>query len=541
MARRRKNSRSLLGIVLCIPIAFIVYFAISFSSHNIPPDSISSVSMTLPGGEQYVYSDSEQISFFVDALLDAKSISSPVRDISDETPVLLQYDRGDKILSYKLYPQLNLTGCMLADNNGSLYLLSSDSAVSMLVRPELQYLYQGFMLPELNIISKNGDVLIPPSEYSWLYKKIDGNFYPDNQTKKYSPSEIGVTSIYPDSDNTLSFSKEPSEITVSYLTENGDILAISDLNYLSFQKDTRIQVSLTAKWSKLGGAEFYGEATYSFPLMYDIPAVVTLGRNIFSAGDVAVLNIEHLNENEQITLTTQLDTSMIICNAQDETSFALLPISLNNSAGEYTIGFEVAGKTYSDSITIKQGNVERSLLSVTESEYSEMLSPEVLTQTSERFREVFSSSEKQAYFDLGSRFTAPLKGSVYADYGKEVIISTDATTHRVPGVVYTVSDETAVKAAQRGRIVFAEALTVTGNTVIIDHGYGIMTCYFNLKSFDCAVGDIVQQGEIIAYSGSTGFTDGRSILHYAVTVNSVFVNPQVFYDGIDLPNTETTE
>ena len=537
MARRRKNgSRSLLGILLCIPLAFIVYFAISFSSHNISPDSVVSVGVTLPDGQQYLYTDNEQVSFFVNALLDSKSISSPVRDISGETPVTLFYDRGDKTLTYKLYPQLNLSGCMLVDTNGSYFLLTSDTAKNMLVRHELQYLYADRLLPVLSIVSDAGTITVAPAEYNWLYKKIDGNYYPDRITETFDNASDTVNSIFPDTGSTLVFSVEPSEFSISFTTERGDAHTISDLSFLNFSDDTGIVMTVTAKWSELGGADFYGEATYTFPLIYDIPAVVSLEQNVFAPGDFAVLSLKYLNNNEKITLNTQLATSDIICYSQGDTSFALLPISVNNSPGEYTINFSVGGTSYSDTVTITQMDFERSLLSVTEEDYHQMLSPEVLFQTGEMLSAVFGQTSEEAYYKFGDVFTPPLKGTVYAKYGKEFILSQDAAMYRVPGTVFTVASGTAVKAAQRGRVVFAEAITATGNTVIIDHGFGVMSCYFNLKNFDCKAGDIVQQGEIIAYSGSTGFTSGLSVLHYAVAVNGVFVNPNIFYSQMTLPD-----
>lgn len=534
MARKRKT-HSLLGIILCIPIAFIVYFTISYSSHNISPDSVNSVSLTLPDGEQFTYSDSEQVEYFVNALLDAKNITTPIRDINDETPIILQVDRGDKILKYELYPQLNLSGCMVIDSSDSIYLLTSDTAESLLVRHELQYVYRDSLLPRLSVVSDHGSSEILPADYTWYYKKVDGNYYPDKITAVYDRAENTVNSVYPNSNSEFTFSVEPSELDVSFVTSKGDILAISDISYLSFEKDTAVEVTITAKWSELGGADFYGDATYSFPLLYDIPAVITLDKKTYNQGDIAVLNIKHLNEDEQISLETQLDTPGVVCYSQGESTFALLPISCNNDAGEYTLDFLAGGTSYNETVTVNETVSDRSFLSVPKEQYNEMLSPDAIEQTSKKLAKVFSDAGDEAQYSFGSVFKPPLAGTVLAEYGREVIVSEDATSHRMIGTVYSAADGTAVKSAQRGKIVFAESLNVTGNTVIIDHGYGIMSCYFNLKDFDHAVDDIVQQGEIIAYSGSTGYTNGKSILSYAVAVNGVFVNPDIFYNEISLP------
>ncbi|HAN21505.1 MAG: hypothetical protein A2Y15_00740 [Clostridiales bacterium GWF2_36_10] len=534
MTRRKKSSQTLIGIILCIPIAFIAYFIISYSSHNISPESVNSISITLPSGEQYTYDDREQIDFFVNAQLDSKRISTPVRDITNESPVVLQYDRGDKLVNFKLYPQLNLSGCMLVDSDNTMFLMATDTAGDLLVRPEFQYLYNESLLPILSVVSSADSAGVFPASYEWHYKKVDGNYYSDSITKTYDEAPDAIKSIYPNTGSTLKFSIEPNEYEVLFKTENGTTIGISDLSYLNFDNDTKIQVLITAKWNETNSADFYGEATYSFPLLYDIPAVVTLEKKTFDAGDVALLNIQHLNENEKITVSTPLETSGITCYTEGENTFALLPISGNNTSGEYTINIEVGGAAYSDTVTVKEKDVVRELLSVSDEEYNEMLSEEVVKDATDKLNAVFGKPSAEAFYTFGTKFTVPVNGSIIDSYGKEVIISKDATTRKVIGTIYGVSEGTPVKATQRGKIVFTQSLAATGNTVIIDHGFGIMTCYFNLMNFNCAVGDVVQQGEIIAESGSTGFTNGKSILDYAVAVNGVFINPNTFFNTINL-------
>ena len=45
-----------------------------------------------------------------------------------------------------------------------------------------------------------------------------------------------------------------------------------------------------------------------------------------------------------------------------------------------------------------------------------------------------------------------------------------------------------IRAANRGKVVFASYLGIYGNTVILDHGQGIASLYSHLSSIDTAVG-----------------------------------------------------
>lgn len=83
---------------------------------------------------------------------------------------------------------------------------------------------------------------------------------------------------------------------------------------------------------------------------------------------------------------------------------------------------------------------------------------------------------------------------------------------------------TPVHATQRGRVVLAEALFFSGNTVILDHGLGLYTLYGHLESFAVSLGDTVAAGATLGRVGSTGRATGPH-LHWGMYVNTAKVNP----------------
>ena len=120
-------------------------------------------------------------------------------------------------------------------------------------------------------------------------------------------------------------------------------------------------------------------------------------------------------------------------------------------------------------------------------------------------------------------FSTPLENSVSTAFGtKRIINEKKISVHR--GLDITGQEGEDVKAANRGRVVLTEELFFGGNTVIIDHGYGIYTIYMHLSKFNVKVDNIVSKGEVIGFVGSSGRTSGPH-LHFGVKISNISANP----------------
>lgn len=65
----------------------------------------------------------------------------------------------------------------------------------------------------------------------------------------------------------------------------------------------------------------------------------------------------------------------------------------------------------------------------------------------------------------------------------------------------------------------------SGNTVIIDHGYGYFTVFAHLDDIVVKNNQLVQANEPIGTVGNSGTLDGKSKLHFEIWVNNQPINP----------------
>jgi murein DD-endopeptidase MepM/ murein hydrolase activator NlpD len=83
---------------------------------------------------------------------------------------------------------------------------------------------------------------------------------------------------------------------------------------------------------------------------------------------------------------------------------------------------------------------------------------------------------------------------------------------------------TDVVATARGKVVFSGKRGPLGNSLIIDHGYGVRTQYGHIEDVYVKRGQKVERGDKIATLGNSGRSTGPH-LHYVVEVNGKTRNP----------------
>jgi murein DD-endopeptidase MepM/ murein hydrolase activator NlpD len=95
------------------------------------------------------------------------------------------------------------------------------------------------------------------------------------------------------------------------------------------------------------------------------------------------------------------------------------------------------------------------------------------------------------------------------------------------GIDIAAPSGTPIKAAKAGEVIFTGWLGGYGNAVILDHGDGIATLYGHQSRIGCNEGQILNQGDILGFVGTTGHSTGNH-LHFEVRVDAQPRNPRPY-------------
>jgi murein DD-endopeptidase MepM/ murein hydrolase activator NlpD len=104
----------------------------------------------------------------------------------------------------------------------------------------------------------------------------------------------------------------------------------------------------------------------------------------------------------------------------------------------------------------------------------------------------------------------------------------DQQTHL--GLDLAVTKQAPIPAANSGIIVYAKYFGIYGNTVVIDHGYGLQSIYAHLSSISVKEGQKVAKGDFIGKTGETGLAGGDH-LHYCTLLQGLPVKPVEWADS----------
>jgi hypothetical protein len=111
-----------------------------------------------------------------------------------------------------------------------------------------------------------------------------------------------------------------------------------------------------------------------------------------------------------------------------------------------------------------------------------------------------------------------------------LVDSTWGEVHR--GLDFPVPAGQSVLAPASGTVLFAGPLLLSGQTVLIDHGQGVVSALFHLSRLDVAAGQVLETRAPVGLSGDTGVCP-EPMVQWRTYVNGIAVDPRLLDRSLD--------
>jgi murein DD-endopeptidase MepM/ murein hydrolase activator NlpD len=211
--------------------------------------------------------------------------------------------------------------------------------------------------------------------------------------------------------------------------------------------------------------------------------------------------------------------------------FAVIPISNTREPGEYSVAVSAGATRFDNKITVLPFAFDHQNLRINTANpaIAEASSPQAVQEFREKVYPIYQMFEETRYWS--GVFRQPVKGRISTNFGEIRITNGDPSTERSHnGMDIAAPQGTPILSPNAGRVVFAEYLLNTGNTILIEHGGGLKSVFFHMFSLDVAAGDKVETGTKIGTVGTTGYSTGPH-LHFEIRIGEQAVSPQMLFQS----------
>ncbi len=231
---------------------------------------------------------------------------------------------------------------------------------------------------------------------------------------------------------------------------------------------------------------------YSFRFTLQASAQVELSAERVEQGGVVGLRVSGMTGAEAPTVTTDLGS--VQCVRAGEGWRAYIPAAYNASSGGHEVQVTVNGETITRSLTVLPKD-----FGTAEVEPEPAASEEANAQFRNSIWPLYEQPAGEKQWQGG--FVPPAESyTVLVDYGQVKVQKGQQGSRSNSTALLTIPGEPC-RAPAGGTVVFAGALALTGNTVVVDHGCGMRSYLYGLQAVSVSKGQTVEKGQALGALG----------------------------------------
>ena len=335
-----------------------------------------------------------------------------------------------------------------------------------------------------------GEQTLEPNGWSWVIPVLG-----DKVNKTYeSPTNLTVQKLGTFTD-TVPQLVLPDWVTAAELqiaAPDGTVWtgALADCNTYTYTQNGDYQIIVTAHHSSADSpGDPVGWYAYRAGYTMAMNPKVTLSTERAPQGSIVAVQLSGILDGEP-SLETDLGTVWFRKTASGYMGY--IPVTYNAEGGDHTLHLTC-------------GSLEKDItLTVTRTMYDTVTVPaEEDTGGGEEFRNaiwpLYTTGSSAKLWN--GRFEAPSAGAVVMEYGVTQMVDSQRSG-QATGLTYAAADGETVTAPQAGNVVFAGTLTLTGGTVVIDHGCGVKSYLYGLETVGVERGQSVSAGDPLGTAGT---------------------------------------
>jgi murein DD-endopeptidase MepM/ murein hydrolase activator NlpD len=253
-------------------------------------------------------------------------------------------------------------------------------------------------------------------------------------------------------------------------------------------------------------------------MLYNINAsAIDLPRESPVPGGIKILNITKYNTSGNIKAYFSSKEVLVIDNGNQ--SYAIIGIPLNLKPMPQTLTLSDSSNMHKISFNIFKSNYSIEKLNY---KLKESINHELYTNIDPL---IYSKWTTKSYPST-LLFNKPVDGVIIGKFGLErIYLNSTRALHN--GIDISVPDNSSIHVPLAGTVILTGRFNLFGNTIIVDHGHGLMTLYAHLNTILVTKNQKVLKSQIIATSGQ-GDIISQSHLHWSIILNGTFVNPELF-------------
>ena len=352
-----------------------------------------------------------------------------------------------------------------------------------------------------------GETTLEPNGWDWVVPVLG-----DSVSKNYqSPTNLTVQKLgtFTDTVPQLVLPEWVTRAEVTITAPDGTTwqAGVEDCNTYTYTQNGVYEITVTAYHQENEPpADPQGWYAYRAGYTMQLTPTVTLSTERAAQGSVVAIMLSGILDGEP-----SLDTDLGDVWFRKTTSgyMGYIPVTYNAESGDHTM-------------TLTCGSLTQEItLSVSKTEYGNAsVEAEEESGGAEEYRNaiwpLYTTSESEKLWS--GAFQRPSAGEVSMGYGVVQMVDGQRSGQST-GLTYAAQPGETITAPQSGKVVFAGTLTLTGGTVVIDHGCGVKSYLYGLQTVT------VQQGQTIATGDAVGTAGEEHDLIYELRIGSKSVDP----------------